>query len=65
MYIYIYIYILGNVKGSATDGQFRKCGLTVLLAMYDPKTTRQGCATRLCNPKENMLFPNLPFTMDP
>ena len=25
---------LGGVKGSATEGQLRKCGLTVLLSMY-------------------------------
>ena len=46
---------LGGLKGSATKGRFRKCGLTVVLPKYDPKETGRGCATRLWNPK-NTFF---------
>ena len=51
---------LGAFKGSATKGKFRKCGLTVCSSNYDQRKTRQGCATRLWNPKRKT-----PFQIDP
>ena len=58
--IYIYIYI--HLQGSATKAQFRKCGLTVFLKTYDPKTRKQG--TRLWNPRKH-TFVELTLTTDP
>ena len=55
--------VLGGFKGSATKGQFRKCGLTVF-SKYDPRT-RQGCAIKLWNPKQHIFqIDPLPWTLN-
>ena len=56
---------LGGSKGSAAKGQFRKCGLTVVVQSSTQQTTRQGCATRLWNPPKHLLqIDPLPWTLN-
>ena len=55
---------MGGFKGSTTKGQFRKCGLTVVLQIMMQKNS-QGCATRLWNPKKTLFqIDPLPWTLN-
>ena len=43
-------------EGSATKGQFQKCGSTAVFQITTPNTSGQGRATRLWNPNKDTFF---------
>ena len=61
--VQVHLTLFEVLKGSATKGQFRKCGLTVVFQITTPD--KQGKGVQQGSGTQKSYFSSWPFTVDP